>query len=54
VGQGGDTDINGAICGALLGAVLGREAIPMRWRNAVLTCRPVVQVGAKQPRPIQF
>ena len=35
-------------------AVSGREAIPMRWRKAVLTCRPVAQVGAKQPRPIQF
>ncbi len=54
VGQGGDTDTNGAIAGALLGAVLGREAIPPRWRQAVLTCRPIPAVGARQPRPIQF
>ena len=26
--RGGDTDTNAAICGALLGAVYGREAIP--------------------------
>jgi hypothetical protein len=54
VGQGGDTDTNGAIAGALLGAVLGREAIPPRWRRAVLSCRPIAAVGAHQPRPIQF
>jgi ADP-ribosylglycohydrolase len=54
VGQGGDTDTNGAIAGALLGAVQGREAIPLRWRSAVLTCRPIAAAGARQPRPIQF
>jgi ADP-ribosylglycohydrolase len=26
--RGGDTDTNAAICGALLGAVCGRDAIP--------------------------
>ncbi len=26
--RGGDTDTNGAICGALLGAVRGQDAIP--------------------------
>ena len=26
--RGGDTDTNAAICGALLGAVYGRETIP--------------------------
>ncbi len=36
---GGDTDTNAAIAGALLGSVHGREAIPMRWRRLVLTCR---------------
>jgi len=32
---GGDTDTNGAIAGGLLGAVLGLEAIPARWREAI-------------------
>ena len=33
VASGGDTDTNAAIAGALLGAVHGRDAIPLRWRN---------------------
>jgi ADP-ribosylglycohydrolase len=49
--SGGDTDTNAAIAGALLGAVHGREAVPPRWRRAVLTCRPLREAGAKQPRP---
>ncbi len=48
--SGGDTDTNGAIAGALLGAVHGREAVPRRWRQGVLTCRPLREVGALQPR----
>lgn len=40
VNSGGDTDTNAAICGALLGAVYGLKAIPARWANAVLNCRP--------------
>lgn len=51
VTAGGDTDTNGAIAGALLGAVHGRDAVPARWRSAVLTCRPMQQVGARQARP---
>jgi ADP-ribosyl-[dinitrogen reductase] hydrolase len=47
--RGGDTDTNGAIAGALLGAVHGYRAIPSRWSRAVLTCRPVE--GTSQPRP---
>lgn len=47
VAAGGDTDTNAAICGALLGAAQGRAAVPLRWRNAVLTCRP----GGPHPRP---
>jgi ADP-ribosyl-[dinitrogen reductase] hydrolase len=38
--RGGDTDTNCAICGALLGAVYGLNAIPERWVNCVLNCRP--------------
>ncbi len=51
---GGDTDTNGAIAGALLGAVHGRDAVPLRWRRYVLTCRPLREVGALQPRSEEF
>lgn len=53
--HGGDTDTNAAICGALLGAVYGREAVPDRWVNRVLTCRPIEGLaGVKRPRPECF
>jgi ADP-ribosylglycohydrolase/fructose-1,6-bisphosphatase/inositol monophosphatase family enzyme len=51
---GGDTDTNGAIAGALLGAVHGREGVPRRYREQVLTCRPLREIGAQQPRPREF
>jgi len=54
VGCGGDTDTNAAICGALLGAVHGRDGIPSRWRRAVLACRPIPEAGARRPRPMDF
>jgi ADP-ribosylglycohydrolase len=54
VACGGDTDTNAAICGALLGAAQGRDAIPLQWRNAVLTCRPVDAPGVRHPRPPAF
>ncbi len=38
--KGGDTDTNGCITGALLGAVLGVDSIPARWRSTVAECRP--------------
>lgn len=40
VTRGGDTDTNAAIAGALLGATLGVESIPKRWREAVRDCLP--------------
>ena len=53
--QGGDTDTNGAIAGALLGAVHGLEAIPQQWRDRVLTCRPISGLPeVKRPRPACF
>lgn len=53
--QGGDTDTNAAICGALLGAVYGLEAIPGQWKEAVLTCRPEAgKQGVGQPRPVEL
>jgi ADP-ribosylglycohydrolase len=54
VGEGGDTDTNAAICGALLGASQGSAAIPVRWTTAVLACRPLAEEGAKQPRPARY
>ena len=33
---GGDTDTNAAIVGGLMGAYHGVDAIPEKWRNAVL------------------
>lgn len=54
VGKGGDTDTNAAICGALLGAAQGREAVPLRWRNAVLTCRPVKETRTRHLRPATY
>ena len=49
---GGDSDTNGAIAGALLGAVHGREAVPAQWRRAVLSCRPhPAYGGTDNPRP---
>lgn len=53
--QGGDTDTNAAICGALLGAVHGLNAIPDRWGDKVLNCRPKAgNPGVKRPRPEVF
>lgn len=52
---GGDTDTNAAICGALMGAVYGREAVPDRWVETILDCRPETgRPGVKKPRPECF
>jgi ADP-ribosyl-[dinitrogen reductase] hydrolase len=53
--RGGDTDTNAAICGALLGAVYGLDAIPRQWVTSVLTCRPKIGTpGVNRPRPECF
>lgn len=53
--QGGDTDTNGAIVGALLGAVYGYAAIPWQWRDRILSCRPLEGLaGVERPRPRSF
>ena len=50
--RGGDTDTNAAICGALLGAVHGRNAVPAQWTDVLLSCRPATgRPGVRQPRP---
>lgn len=51
ISEGGDTDTNAAVTGALLGACLGRSAIPPQWSRAILSCRPDPGLGAKKPRP---
>jgi len=52
---GGDTDTNAAICGALLGAVWGRTAIPMQWLDSILNCRPAADLPyVHRPRPKCF
>jgi ADP-ribosyl-[dinitrogen reductase] hydrolase len=53
--RGGDTDTNAAICGALLGAVWGRNAIPGQWVESLLKCRPAAgQPNVRHPRPECF
>ncbi|MBA2665241.1 MAG: ADP-ribosylglycohydrolase family protein [Bradymonadaceae bacterium] len=53
--QGGDTDTNTAICGALLGAIYGEQAVPAQWVEAVLNCRPdAANARAHRPRPQVF
>ncbi len=52
---GGDTDTNAAICGALLGAVHGRDVIPGQWIESLLKCRPAAgQPNVRHPRPESF
>ena len=53
VRRGGDTDTNAAIAGALLGAVHGRDGIPLQWRRRVLSCRPLAS-HSRHPRPAEF
>jgi ADP-ribosyl-[dinitrogen reductase] hydrolase len=53
--HGGDTDTNAAICGALLGAVYGLDAVPLQWVTSVLGCRPKIGTpGVYRPRPECF
>ncbi len=53
--RGGDTDTNAAICGVLLGAVCGREAIPAQWLDSLQNCRPEAgHPRVRHPRPECF
>jgi len=55
INQGGDTDTNAAVCGALLGAVHGIDAIPKRWVKKVLSCTPKAgNRGVARPRPEEY
>ena len=53
VRRGGDTDTNAAIAGALLGAVHGRDGVPLQWRSMILSCRPH-PLRAPHPRPMAY
>ncbi len=52
--SGGDTDTNGAIAGALLGAVHGRDAVPAQWVRSLLACRPEEGTGTAHPRAREY
>lgn len=53
--RGGDTDTNAAICGALLGAVCGRETTPAQWLDCLQNCRPEAgHPRVRHPRPECF
>jgi ADP-ribosyl-[dinitrogen reductase] hydrolase len=53
--QGGDTDTNAAIAGALLGGIHGIGVIPAQWRDAVLNCRTERErAEVRQPRPEEY
>jgi ADP-ribosylglycohydrolase len=46
VTEGGDSDTNACIAGALVGAVRGETGIPARWISTLLAC--------KSPRPLTY
>lgn len=52
--RGGDTDLTDAIAGTPLGAVHGRDAIPWRWLQVLLTCRPVAGMPTRHFRPQEY
>ncbi len=55
VRQGGDTDTNAAIAGALLGAFQGEQAVPASWRLAIVSCRPdQANRQSRRPRPRDY
>jgi ADP-ribosylglycohydrolase len=55
IAHGGDPAGNAAVCGALLGAVYGVQAIPKKWIKAVLDCKPEAETkGVTHPRPHEY
>jgi ADP-ribosylglycohydrolase len=54
VRRGGDTDTNGAIVGALMGAFYGRDGVPQQWQDSVLGCEARQAPGVRRPRPEEY
>ena len=54
VNRGGDSDTNGAIAGALLGALYGYDKIPGRWSLPVLTYQSMSEPFNTLYHPINF
>jgi ADP-ribosyl-[dinitrogen reductase] hydrolase len=53
IAAGGDTDTNGAIAGALLGARFGASGISATWRHEIRSARPIGGLeGVERPRPM--
>lgn len=47
--------LSDAIAGALLGAVYGRNEVPLQWLDRILACRPISGLaGVTNPRPDPF
>ena len=45
VGRGGDTDTNGCVAGALLGAKFGKSAVPDRWVSKLKAAPELLSLG---------
>ena len=45
VNAGGDTDTNGALAGAVLGARYGASAIPLRWKAYIAQKERLAELG---------
>lgn len=55
IAAGGDTDTNAAICGALLGAVFGCDAMPEAWAQTLRACEPAFgRPSVLRPRPPEY
>ena len=50
--EGGDTDTNAAICGALLGSVYGIDNAPRQWIEKITSCE--MTRNSLKPRPKAF
>ncbi|MBY0451368.1 MAG: ADP-ribosylglycohydrolase family protein [Cyanobacteria bacterium] len=53
VNLGGDTDSNGAVTGALFGALQGPLAVPDRWKDALLNRDELLTLSEKMAAPIK-
>lgn len=55
ISEGGDTDTNAAICGALLGAVYGASNLPSHWLSTLSACHPDVnEKRTRHPRDEEY